>query len=296
MKSKTITADFKNLLWATDFSRESRACIPYVKCFAGKLKTKNHAVYVLPKFSDWVYETALVKDDELMKTIDHTRQKSIRQIEKYSKEANIDFSAEVIEGIESQTLLEYADNNNVDLIFMGRRGISEIEQILIGSTTSRVIRSTHIPVFIVPRIKKEARLEKILCPIDLGENSVVELRFAIKLARQMGAKLYVTHVSEFFNYKIPVFAKDELLRRINLQITETAAEMNYEISEIIYETGEPAHKIISLAKKLKADLITLTTHQRKGIEKMFLGSISEKILLYSDIPVLILPPGNYDIN
>jgi len=38
----------------------------------------------------------------------------------------------------------------------------------------------------------------------------------------------------------------------------------------------------------------MATHQRKGIERLFLGSITEKVLLYADTPMLILPPALHD--
>ena len=49
---------------------------------------------------------------------------------------------------------------------------------------------------------------------------------------------------------------------------------------------------IEIAKKNKVDLITMASHQRKGIGAFFVGSISEKVLMASNIPVLMLPaPG-----
>ncbi|MCP4219088.1 MAG: universal stress protein [bacterium] len=288
--SKDNTFKFKNILWATDFSRESRACLPYIKFFADKLKTKNYALYVLPKFSDWIYETAFLRDDELFKTIEKTKITSMRKIENYSKKAEIDFKSDIYEGIASEEVIEYADNNDVDMIFAGRRGVSEIEQMLIGSTTSRLIRNSATPIFVVPKTKKTVKIERILCPLDLSESSLRELQFAIPLAKKLKAKIHVVHVSEFFNYKVPVLKRDILINKINEKINAIAADLKYEIEEICYEIGEPAHKILETAKKKKVDLITLTTHQRSGLEKFFLGSIAEKVLMYCNIPAIILPP------
>jgi nucleotide-binding universal stress UspA family protein len=121
------------------------------------------------------------------------------------------------------------------------------------------------------------------------------LKYSISLAKRLRAKLYVIHVSEFFNYKVPVLKRDKLINKINEKIARIADESKFKIEKIIYEIGEPAQKIIEVAKKNKVDLIPMAIHQRKGIEKFFLGSISEKVLMYSDIPVLILPPSNYEL-
>ncbi len=283
-------SSIENVLWATDFSKESRFCLAYVKDIADKLKTSNFALYVLPKFSDWIYETAFFNDEELLKTIQQTREDSLKKIIDFSQKSDIPFTADVVEGIESEEIIRYAHEKKVNMIFVGRRGISEIEQIFIGSTTSRLIRNSDIPVFVVPKNKRKTNIERVLAPIDFSESSEAELGMAINIARQLKAKLQVVHIAEFFNYKIPVFKKDMLIKKINEKITTIAESYNYEIDKIIYDTGEPAHKIIEVATKNKIDLITMATHQRKGIEKFFLGSISEKVLMYSDIPVLILPP------
>jgi nucleotide-binding universal stress UspA family protein len=291
MEKHDISPGIKRILWATDFSKESRFCLPYIKIFSAALKTKNHALYVLPEFSDWVVETAFESKDELVKTIAKIKKQSITKIDNTSKKSNISFEPQVIEGrITSEEIIKYAKEKGADLIFAGRRGISEIEEILIGSTTSRLIRNSDIPLLIIPKTQRIFKIKKILCPIDFSEHSMMELEYAIFLSRQLGAKLYVVHIAEFFNYKVPMFKKDILIGKINEKISETAEKHRYKVENIIYDTGEPAKKIIQIAKGKNVDIITMATHQRKGIEKFFLGSISEKVLLYSNIPVLILPP------
>ncbi len=291
---KKISSKIKRVLWTTDFSKESRFCLPYIKVLFDKYQTENYALYVLPKFSDWIIETAFFTDEELSKTIEKTKQESRKKIVDFSQKSSIPFEAEVVEGIESEEIIGYAHEREIDVIFAGRRGISEIEQILIGSTTSRLIRNSDIPVFVIPKEVKEGKIENILSPIDFSESSLIELEYSISLARQLHANLYVVHVTEFFNYKVPVFKRDKLISKINEKIEAIASKRNYKIKSIIYEIGEPAQKIMEIAKRNHIDVIAMASHQRKGIEKFFLGSITEKVLMYGDIPVLVLPPCSYD--
>jgi nucleotide-binding universal stress UspA family protein len=293
---RSIAVKVNNILWATDFSKESKACLPYIKYFSDHLKVTNHVIHVLPKFSDWIYETTFSEDIELFKTVEKTKKKSISKIQNYSKKSQIPFKIEVLEGKASEELIEYSKKNKIDMIFAGRRGISEIEEIIVGSTTSRLIRSSSIPVFVVPKPKRGVKIKNILSPIDLRESSMTELRYSIALAKQLGATVTVVHISEFFNYKVPVFIRDKLISKINDKIDKIAKETKYEIKQKIYEIGDPAKKIIEISKRISTDLIILATHQRKGIEKFFLGSISEKVLTHSNIPVLILPPSNYELS
>ncbi|HLP62117.1 MAG TPA: universal stress protein [Candidatus Deferrimicrobium sp.] len=293
MKKKTSTK-IKNILWATDFSKNSRACLSYIKAFSEKLNTGNHVLYVLPRFAEWIYETAFFKDEDLIKTVDKSREESLKKIKNAGEKSGLTFQGDVVEGIESEEVIRFAEKNDIDMILVGRRGISQIKDILIGSTTSRLIRNSDIPVLVVPKTKSNAQIKRILSPIDLGKISLPELKYSISLAKQLDAKLYVAHVTEFFNYKVPVLKRDKLIQKINENIIEIAKESKYNIENIIYEIGEPAHKIIEISKQNQIDLIVMTSHQRKGIEKFFLGSISEKVLMYSNIPVLILPPTDYE--
>lgn len=286
---KKISTKIKNILWATDFSKESKSCLPYIKFFSKKLKTKNHALYILPKFSDWVYEAAFFSNEELIKEIEKTKQKSMKKIINYSSKVGISFKTKILEGIASEEIIKYSDENDVDLIFAGRRGISEIEQILIGSTTSRLIRNSNTPVFVIPKHKRDIKIEKILSPVDFNELSLPELKYSIAIAKQINAKIYVVHISEFFNYRVPVLKRDKLIEKINIKILEIAKQNNYSIENIIYDMGEPAKKIIEISKKNKIDLIVMASNQRKGLEKFFLGSITEKVLMYSNTPTLVLP-------
>lgn len=280
----------KSLIWATDFSKESRACLPYLKFLSDKLNTNNHAVYVLPKFSDWVYEAAFFSHEDLFQEIENTKRKSLAKIERDSKKRDLGLKPVLLEGIASEEIIKYADENDGDLILAGRRGISQIEEILIGSTTSRLIRNSHKPVLVIPKAKREVKIESIMAPIDFNEMSLLELHYSIFLARVLGAKLYVVHISEFFNYRLPALKRHDLIEKINQKIQNIADESGYEIENFIYDEGEPAQKIIEISKKKKIDLVVMTTRQRSGFEKFFLGSITEKVLMYSNIPTLILPP------
>ncbi len=291
MNNQDTSPGIKTILWATDFSEESRFCLPYIKIFSTALKTRNHALYVLPAFSDWVVETAFDSEDELNKLLTKIKKQSRAKIVNACKKSGISFEPHVITSRNTcEEIIMFAKEKGADLIFAARRGTSEIEEIIIGTTTSRLIRNSDIPLLIIPRTRRVSKIKKILCPIDFSEYSMMALEYAIFLSRQLGAQLYVVHIAEFFTYKVPMLKMDRLMGKIDKRIAEIARKHRYKIKNIIHDRGEPAKKIIEIAREQDADIITMATHQRKGIEKFFLGSISEKVLLYSKIPVLILPP------
>ena len=237
-----------------------------------------------------MYEAAFFSHEDLFQEIENTKKKSLAKIDRDSKKRNLNLEPVLLEGIASEEIIEYADANDCDMILAGRRGISEIEEILIGSTTSRLIRNSHKPVMVIPKTKRDVKIERIMAPVDFNEMSLLELHYSIFMARALGAKLYVVHISEFFNYRLPALKRHQLIEKINQKIQKIADDFGYEIEKIIYDEGEPAQKIIEISKKKKIDLVVMTTRQRSGFEKFFLGSITEKVLMYSNTPTLILPP------
>ena len=287
--NKSAARKIKRILWATDFSKESTLCLPYIKYFTDTLNSRNWSLYVLPKFSDWVYESSLFANEDLLKEVEKAKKKAQTKINTYSKKHGIAFKSVIVEGVASEEILNLATKNDIQMIFAGRRGISELEQLLIGSTTSRLIRNSGVPVFVVPEAKRRAEVKRILVPVDFNSQALLELKYGISLAKQLKAKIDVLHVSQFFNYRVPVLERDKLVADIKGKIQSVAKSSQYTIDNIFFEIGEPAKKIIEVSRREKTDVIAMGSHQRSGIEKLFLGSVVEKVLLVSEIPLLVLP-------
>ena len=58
--------------------------------------------------------------------------------------------------------------------------------------------------------------------------------------------------------------------------------------------GEPAHEIVNVAKEIRADLIVVGTHGRKGIRRAVLGSVAEHVVRFAKSPVLVVRPTDYE--
>ena len=89
-KTEQCEPKIANLLWATDFSEESLYCLPYLKYISDSVKGNDYGMFILPKFSDWIYETAFASDGELLETIEKTRQGSMDKIREANKTAGME--------------------------------------------------------------------------------------------------------------------------------------------------------------------------------------------------------------
>ena len=152
------------------------------------------------------------------------------------------------------------------------------------------------------------RIKNILAPTDLSALSAKGLEYAGSLAKNIGARLTVGHVvrTEEFVAHARLLEKgsgsaivEEQLRHLVERHKELlhdfvnrhlrSANPDLVIAEIV-EMGEPHSQIIDWIKPNAIDLIVMSTHGRSGLQRIMLGSVTEKVLRNAHCPVLVIPP------
>jgi nucleotide-binding universal stress UspA family protein len=143
-------------------------------------------------------------------------------------------------------------------------------------------------------------LKQILVPVDFSNCSYAALRRAAELARSTGAKIDLLHVWEVTAQLPPDMIFDDhappgqilshailthAQRHLDELVKQAKAE-GTEIRETRLVRGATAHTIVEIAEKDGYDLIAMGTHGRSGFERLLLGSITEKVVRRSTVPVL----------
>jgi nucleotide-binding universal stress UspA family protein len=131
----------------------------------------------------------------------------------------------------------------------------------------------------------------ILVPVDFEEGSQRALELAKELARELCAEIALVHV-----YSLPVYSYPTLdagvFPTVVAQITSAAQQAlddfarSVNISRTILRGGETATEILAAAQELHATMIAMGTHGRGGIVHALLGSIAERVVRRSPVPVL----------
>jgi nucleotide-binding universal stress UspA family protein len=142
--------------------------------------------------------------------------------------------------------------------------------------------------------------EKILIATDGSEYTKNAVEHGIYLAKSLEAKLYVIYVVDTAAFaSIPMDATwesmYELLKQEGDEATKYVAEKakgeELEIERLTVE-GHPAEEIIKHAEKTSVDLIVMGTLGKSGLDRFLLGSIAEKVVRTSKIPVLVVRGKN----
>lgn len=140
-------------------------------------------------------------------------------------------------------------------------------------------------------------IRRILTASDFSDHSERATAYAAALARQLRVDLLLLHVVEPTLYGSPFMTAPVAdmaveFQKIARSTLETAANLIRQAGtnvEVLVETGAPWHEIIEVAKRHQANLIVIGTHGRHGLSRALIGSIAEKIVRWSPIPVLAVP-------
>lgn len=151
-------------------------------------------------------------------------------------------------------------------------------------------------------------IKHILCPVDFSEFSRHAFDRAVAVARSYGAELTVLHVLPVPSavpalpygpegpgpFGFEAVDRDRALAELSPFL---AAEQSIGIP-LHYKAAESPSvqkEVLVQASRLSADLIVMGTHGRSGFDRFFLGSVAEKTLRTSRVPVLVVPPRLPDV-
>ncbi|PCJ67375.1 MAG: hypothetical protein COA58_03380 [Bacteroidetes bacterium] len=275
------------ILVPMDFSDASVSAVYYAVEMAGLFDNEITLLHVL---STSTLQSIFTSDSEIALLRDNVRNK----LEEYKQEIlekwpNTRVNTMVAEGKPFKVINKVAEENNCDTIVMGTNGANGIEQFT-GSTTTRVIKSSTIPVIAVKEKQISPKFDKIVLPIDLTKTSRQKIDWAVKLGKKYNSTVHI----------IMELDKDELIERkikANLLQAEGIFEKNgvkFE-SHLLDDLKYPDHlgkDTIQYAEEIDADLIMIMTKSETAkLSNLFVGSYAEQVVNSSQkTPVMCINP------
>jgi nucleotide-binding universal stress UspA family protein len=134
-------------------------------------------------------------------------------------------------------------------------------------------------------------IRHILVPTDFAEPAARALELAIELASAFGAQITLLHVVP----ELPFVERAEWDKIVGpgpareLERAREASKARHAASDGVLLFGVPWEQIVSTATERGADLIVMGTHGRRGLPRAILGSVAEKVVRLSPVPVLTVP-------
>jgi len=143
------------------------------------------------------------------------------------------------------------------------------------------------------------QVKTILLAVDFSEAAHYLSEYASIFAKGLGARLVVVYVSPSMNRYASLYVPTTSIQALVEQIIEGAGRvMNEFMAEHFVdldatgcvEYGYAPEKILEVAHNVGADMIIMGTHGRRGVTRIPFGSVAEKVVKTSKIPVLTIRP------
>lgn len=272
----------KKILVPIDFSKTSE----YASKVAAKIAKKTNAtIYLihlieLPKGVIDMAASSKFSIPESMLYLRKVREKVLAFKKNiFDESLNIEYIIKLnnpFDGIQ-----KYADKIDVDLIIMGSKGHSEFEEMIIGSNTEKVVRTSKRPVIVVKKDCKDFKLKNLVFASNFkNENKEVFKKF-IDFAAIFNSKIHLLKVNTPANF-------------------QGTSETKQKVKEFLSDFKIPKHKInvysdlsvekgiLNFSKDINADLIALSTHGRSGLAHLFRGSVTKNLSKNALKPMLTI--------
>lgn len=268
----------KIILIPTDFSPAAKNAADY----AVQLAKVFHAEVVLLH----VYHVPIPVSDVPIITItpqelqEANEEQLKTEVTRLSEPKGVKISFSAVMGMAVDEILYAA--RKADLLVMGIEGMGRLSEILIGSTTTAVMRQTDRPILVIPKEARFKPLEKLglACAYD-SESDQNSLDMLKKISKHFHSDLFILQVK----------SGDE---KITVEEAVNGLHLEHELADIphqfyLREGTDPTEGINSFVEDYDLDLIAVMPHHQSFFERLLNTSVSKHLAFHTRIPMLTLP-------
>jgi nucleotide-binding universal stress UspA family protein len=293
---------FERILLPLDGSELAELALPYGEELASRLGSEIILYHVYEhehQHQEHMHQSYL---DRLAETVRQNIKKSV------AKDTEVKVSTKVEVGVPTENICNLIDKNKVDLIIMTAVSTSGLKiGKMLGSVTEHVCRTVPTPVMLVrpqtaQRIgSKQQLINNILITLDGSEFSKLALPVGEELATKLKVRINLFEMATIIRlyddgmggtvyYDTTKLDADEK-RRVSDEIVALDRELKQkglDVTSTVTSGFDAAAEIFKVCKKIGVDLVVMSTHGRSGLGRWVLGSVTEKVLRYGEIPLLLV--------
>jgi nucleotide-binding universal stress UspA family protein len=142
-------------------------------------------------------------------------------------------------------------------------------------------------------------IKKIVCALDLSQHSTLVAEYAVTMAKAFDAEIIAIYaapaLTQYVGFHVPPSSIENFVGEIVSGAEKTMQDFVAEHFQGVKATGKvvngyAAEEIINMLDSTDADLLIMGTHGRKGIDRILFGSVAEKVVKSSKVPVMTIRP------
>lgn len=304
---------FKHILVPLDGSKEAERVVGIAAGFARTFDARVTLLGVVESAPEGSESRKRTREEQahleiFKKQLSEARQafkKYLDGVEDRLKKFGVKTGVAVENGRPSEEIVKAARTRGADLILLLSKCDLDLPSGILGSVTDRVLRTSTIPMLIAdPKMEfadDSLRLRHVLVPIDLAQISSRAIPVAVAIGKAFHAELRFLRVTPQVlypgaavgspyssNVALGGAVRDEAIKALE-GILGDARKQGVK-AEGQAGTGSPATVIIEVAANLEDCLIVMSTHGLGGLQRMVLGSVTDKVVRGTGRPVLVIPP------
>jgi len=284
----------KNILYLTDFSEPSEAALPFAAAIAREYAAKIHAFHVLlpMPYTYATPESTAASLEAQEEAVEQGMQRVHSELADLSHETIVQRAIGVWPSLD-QAIKEYA----IDLIVSGTHGRTGAQKLLLGSVAEEIFRRSRVPVLTIgpwawTEVHNGAKFRRVLFATDFTRESLAAAPYAISMAQENQARLFLLHVmGKADNQGVVAKTAEEsfadAIHRLH-ELVPPDAEL-WCRPEPLVEYGNPAERILEVAKDRDADLIVLGVRNAAGhlgVATHLERTTAHQIVAHASCPVL----------
>lgn len=281
---------------ATDFSDSAERAARRGALIAKELEADLHLLHVLQPLD--IYPAADPSADFRL-THEHALHKAVKtRLDTLAASLHKAFAVHAVAvsriGRAHKEIADYASARASSLVVTGARGENTLLELLLGSTTSRLLRLATFPVLIA-RNKEVKPYQRVIAAVDFssGSSNVLEHSCAIASKARIEA-LHVYDTDHDDRMRQSGMNETFILKRQEDILKNAANHLDIELAKPScgnvtrhVVAAYPAAAICERAKTLQADLIVLGRYGKSGLQELLLGSVSKDVVNAANCDVLL---------
>jgi len=172
---------------------------------------------------------------------------------------------------------------NADLIVMGSKGSSGLEEFFIGSNTQRVVRYSDVPVMVIKNKMEGFAIENAVFACDFKKENLLSYMKAFDFFKLLNIKMNLVYINTPDNFE----SSPKIRKRIKNFFKSMKPPYKMKVNDVNVFSDYTVEKgIKDYCKVIKANFVGIPTHGYKGFSHFFSGSIGEDIVNHLKMPVV----------
>ena len=269
----------KKILVPTDFSKGSEEALKVAAQLAKRYNSELHVMHMIELPFDMVdpmHEPSELPEAMFFMKMAH---KSFETFLDKDYLEGVDVREAIQNNNAFEGIIDSAHKKDIDLIVMGSRGASGFKEMVIGSNTEKVVRTSDVPVLVIKKEDPSFRMNDIVFACEFTDEYKKSFLDAITFAKTANATMHLLMVNTPSGFMTTADAE----KRMNAFIDGTSIG---EHTLNIYNDVSIEKGILNFGNSINADVIAMSTHGRKGLSHFFNGSISEDLVNHAKRPVV----------